>query len=80
MTKRWEGVSVDVQEDQGESPNLRIRSRSSPSFDFELAGLGVIAITVDTAEQELHFVRLQELPCRFLGDLFWEVDDEDVAE
>ena len=71
---------MDVQEDQGKAPNLGICSRGSPGFDFELASLSVVAIAVDAAEQELYFVRLQELPCRFLCELFWEVDDEDVAE
>lgn len=71
---------MDVQENQGKAPNLRICSRSSPGFDLELAGFGIVAITVDAAEQELYFIRLQKLPCGFLCDLFWEVDDEDVAE
>lgn len=71
---------ANSQEDQSESPNLRIRSRSSPSPDFELPGLCVAAIAVDAAEEELHFVWFEEAPGRLLRDLFWEVDHEDVAE
>ena len=68
------------QENQSEAPNLWIRSRSSPSLDLELARLSVIAIAVDTAEQELYFVRLEETPSRLLRDLFREIDYEDVAK
>ena len=71
---------MDSQEDQSESPNLRICARSSPGLDLELASLGVVAIAIDAAEQKLYFVRLQEAPCRLLCDLLWEVDYEDVAE
>ena len=71
---------MDSQEDQSESPNLRIRARSSPGLDLELASLGVVAIAIDAAEQKLYFVRLQEAPCRLFCDLFWEVDYKDVAE
>lgn len=71
---------MDLQKDQGKAPNLGVSSRSSPSLDLELASFSVVAIAVDAAEQELHFVWLQEAPCRLLCDLFWEVDHEDVAE
>lgn len=71
---------VNLQEDQGKAPDLRICSRSSPGFDLELAGLGIVAVAVDTAEQELYFVRLEESPSWLLCDLFWKVDHEDVAE
>lgn len=73
-------VRVDLQEDQCKAPDLRIRARSSPSLDLELASLGIIAITVDAAEQELYFVWLQKAPCGLLCDLFWEINHEDVAE
>jgi len=71
---------MDSQEDQRKAPNLRVRARSSPSLDLEFTSLCIIAIAVDAAEQELYFVWLQEAPCRFLCDLLWEVDHEDVAE
>lgn len=71
---------VNLQENQGKAPNLRIRSRSSPCFDFELAGFGIVAIAIDTAEQELYFVWLEKSPCRLLCDLLWEVDHKDIAE
>lgn len=71
---------MDSQEDQSESPNLRIRARSSPGLDLELASLGVVAIAINTAEQKLYFVRLQEAPCGLFRDLLREVDNKDVAE
>lgn len=71
---------MDSQEDQSESPNLRIRARSSPGLDLELASLGVVAIAIDAAEQKLYFIWLQEAPCGLFRDLLWEVDHEDVAE
>lgn len=80
MIKQWREVRVDLQEYQGKTPNLRVRSRSSPGLDLELASFGVVAIAVDAAEQELYFVWLQEAPCGLLCDLFWEVYHEDVAE
>ena len=71
---------LDLQEDQSESPDLRIHPRGRPSFDFKLAGFCIVAITIDATKQELNFVRLEETPSWLLRNLFWKIDHEDVAE
>ena len=71
---------MGLQEDQRKAPNLGIRSRSSPGLNFELAGFGIVTIAVDSPEEKLYFVRLQETPSRLFCDLLREVDHEDVAE
>lgn len=79
-TQPFDGkLRLDLQKDQGETPDLGVRSRSSPRLDLELASLGVVAIAIDATEQELYFVWLQEAPCGLLCDLLWEVHHENVA-
>lgn len=69
----------NLQEDQSEGPDLGVSTRCSPLLEVEWFSISVIAVAVDAAKQKGSLVGLEESPRGLLGNLIWEIHDEDVA-